>query len=84
MDRDIAVALLDQLHAAQNEFYGGAVTPCCATFWHLQVVSMPRTSVGARFTNCRMGLEQVRPSEACEADKAEIYAGRNWSGPFAA
>jgi ketosteroid isomerase-like protein len=23
MDRDIAVALLDQLHAAQNEFYGG-------------------------------------------------------------
>jgi ketosteroid isomerase-like protein len=23
MDREIAVALLDQLHAAQNEFYGG-------------------------------------------------------------
>jgi ketosteroid isomerase-like protein len=23
MDRDIAVALLDQLHAAQNKFYGG-------------------------------------------------------------
>ena len=23
MDRDIAVALLDQLHATQNEFYGG-------------------------------------------------------------
>jgi ketosteroid isomerase-like protein len=23
MDRDIAAALLDQLHAAQNEFYGG-------------------------------------------------------------
>ncbi|MGO9221146.1 MAG: hypothetical protein ACLP5E_25790 [Streptosporangiaceae bacterium] len=23
MDRDIAVALLDQLHAAQNGFYGG-------------------------------------------------------------
>jgi ketosteroid isomerase-like protein len=23
MDRDIAVAMLDQLHAAQNEFYGG-------------------------------------------------------------
>jgi ketosteroid isomerase-like protein len=23
MDRDVAVALLDQLHAAQNEFYGG-------------------------------------------------------------
>jgi ketosteroid isomerase-like protein len=23
MDRDISVALLDQLHAAQNEFYGG-------------------------------------------------------------
>jgi hypothetical protein len=22
MDRDIAVALLDQLHSAQNEFYG--------------------------------------------------------------
>jgi hypothetical protein len=25
MDRDIAVALLDQLHAAQNEFYGGGI-----------------------------------------------------------
>lgn len=60
MDRDIAVALLDQLHAAQNEFYGGAVTPCCATFWHLQVVSMPRTSVGARFTK---GVQPVPTPE---------------------
>ena len=36
MDRDIAVALLDQLHAAQNGFYGGgdALLRDLLVFWH--------------------------------------------------